>query len=351
MGVVAAALICAGLWGWGHYKSVDARVNRILHQARSDWSPNWLEQRLISWGFLDPPTQSLFADDTFGSDKDRILQALVDLGPAAVPTLIEAMADANSDVRRRAMFALGRIGGSRATGPLIAHLDSHWNDTNSMFGGADGTDVWPAIEALGRIGDRAAVDALLVRMAGKGDHRYSLVMALGASGDPRAIPVLARVLSERIGMADMTLTEDGPCGMALRKFGPTAVEPLLEMLARANRRRLPGDEPTSDESEVEWQCIAAIEVLAAIGDARAVGPLIEIVNERDKDVIRIYAQDEAAMALGVLGDERAIGPLEAILKDKEGFSSPDVAKAALVRLRKRLGHRAASQPVSQPAAR
>lgn len=51
-------------------------------------------------------------------------------------------------------------------------------------------------------------------------------------------------------------------------------------------------------------------LLAQIGDARAVGPLIQALEDEDGDV-----RSSAAYALGVIGDERAVEPLIQALND------------------------------------
>jgi HEAT repeat protein len=60
---------------------------------------------------------------------------------------------------------------------------------------------------------------------------------------------------------------------------------------------------------VRWD---AVRALAALGNTRAVKPLIAALK-KDRDV---SVRGEAALALGKLGDERAIGPLVAALEDK-----------------------------------
>jgi HEAT repeat protein len=94
---------------------------------------------------------------------------------------------------------------------------------------------------------------------------------------------------------------------ALVKLGELAVLPLIEVLLNA--------------SVSVWVRKAAVTILAAVGDVRAVKPLIQVLKDKDD---RMGAGDgynrvraEAALALGQLGDVRAIEPLIEVLKDSD----------------------------------
>jgi len=65
----------------------------------------------------------------------------------------------------------------------------------------------------------------------------------------------------------------------------------------------------------------AAEALGQIGDARAVEPLVEAIDE---DLLGCSA---AALALGQIGDARAVEPLVAALRDKNSSVQQAVAKA------------------------
>jgi HEAT repeat protein len=129
---------------------------------------------------------------------------------ALVASLAPLLRDASADVRAEAAIALGRAGDPRARGPLVDLLASdpperRWRAALAL-GDARATEalveaLWSddeavtldAVRALGALrGDGAAFEALVARMPD--DHvRYRAVLALGATGDPRALGLLHEV--------------------------------------------------------------------------------------------------------------------------------------------------------------
>lgn len=79
---------------------------------------------------------------------------------------------------------------------------------------------------------------------------------------------------------------------------PRAVEPLIAALADERVR------------------ITAIEALGTIGDPRAVDPLVSTLNDPER-----YRREAAAKALGTIGDPRAIEPLIAVVKNGVSFAA------------------------------
>ena len=123
-------------------------------------------------------------------------------------------------------------------------------------------------------------------------RKYAAV-ALGKIGDDRAIAPLVNALSD----------EDSDVRwkslMALGKIGEPAVEPLLNAF----------------ENE-DWQMRGrAAEVLGKIGDERAIEPLVNALNKRDRTQNK-YVRGRIIEALGRIGDERAVKPLIKALDDQ-----------------------------------
>jgi HEAT repeat protein len=101
----------------------------------------------------------------------------------AVPALIKALTDPDMNVKHAAAEALGKIGDRRAVEPLICALS---------------TDMWlqfPAAMALGEIGDPRAVAPLVTLLAMPGAN-VPAIQALGKLAHPSALGPLAAFLED-----------------------------------------------------------------------------------------------------------------------------------------------------------
>jgi HEAT repeat protein len=159
--------------------------------------------------------------------------ALLDLGPATTPALVEGLRHGTAAARAVAAELLGLHGALPAAGQLAEVLRD---------------DAEPAVRtaaarALGRLGSPAAVPGLLAALTGDaaGTVRAAAAAALGAVGDPRAVEALDAALDEpdlSVGRAAArALTRCGPGGAeaARRRAGAggTAGEHAAEALERA----------------------------------------------------------------------------------------------------------------------
>lgn len=175
-----------------------------------------------------------------------VIEGLGSIGDVgAVELLVEALRDCDRGVRRRAAKALARIG-TGAVDALVVTLKSHDWELRRQ-----------AAEVLGVIGDSRAV--------------HSLVAALGDSD----MGVRWHVIE------------------ALGKIGPGAVQPLVSILG------------VSDNG-VRWWAAAALEKVGG----RAVESLIRALGDGSWEL-----RQQAAEVLGALGDRRALKPLVAALGD------------------------------------
>jgi HEAT repeat protein len=133
--------------------------------------------------------------------------ALAPLAESAAPAVLSDLAQVLG--RRRSVFAV----------PLLERLTAHEDDNVAVA----------AIEALGRIGGGAAVDAL-IRAAQTGNffRTFPAIDVLGRSGDPRVVPTLISLLASPVYASE-----------AIRALGRTgderAIAPLLRLF------RTPGD--------------------------------------------------------------------------------------------------------------
>jgi HEAT repeat protein len=165
----------------------------------------------------------------------------------------------------------------------------------------DGAIRRRAIDALGKIGDPQAVEALIAALKDKDNAvRQGAALVLGQIRDDRAaLPLIAT-------LKDIHYPVRKEAAQALGELGDSrAVEPLILLLG-----------------DVDWVCQAAVKALVKIGKP-AVEALITALQD-NHDAIRW----NAAQVLGLSGDTSAAAPLMMALKD----SSPHVRKAAATAL-------------------
>jgi HEAT repeat protein len=263
-------------------------------------------------------------------------EALVRIGRTAVPPLVNALEDRDSNVRRHAARALGKIGEARAVRPLTAALsDGHeevrreaaqaLREIGNVVAVASFIETLHAREAHVR---RFAVDSLMQTFRDQESNvrRHAAdAVADGASGVEALIAALRDSASTvRCGAAQVLgVIRDSRAVEALVQAindpDPDVREAAVRSLIGARDRR--SVEPLiaalhDDNSEVR---LHAAEGLGYIGDSRALEPLIAALRDEHEIVRR-----EAAEALGLIRDVQAVQPLIAALADLH----PEVRKAA-----------------------
>ncbi len=116
--------------------------------------------------------------------RERALESLAELGAEVLDPVVELLDDPDQEIRSGAVTVAASFDDPRVVPALVACLgDSDW---------------WvrlTAAEALGRIGDPAAVDGL-AGVLDDPEARWAAVEALGRIGDIRALPGLARLLKD-----------------------------------------------------------------------------------------------------------------------------------------------------------
>ncbi|MGE0790551.1 MAG: HEAT repeat domain-containing protein [Sandaracinaceae bacterium] len=251
------------------------------------------------------------------------------LFPQLRPTFEAALRDVTSkDVRMRT--AAAKALGSNVEG----REDQAKRALRSLLDDPSGDVRTAAIESLGRLRDRDALDTILARFD-DGDPvvRQIAILAAGDIGDRRALQPLLRLLRHDApdvrfqavaALAALSREEVEPDEI-LDRFGelvtdddPLVRENLADALgalevkeAEPSLERLLGDEHMG------------VRRAAAIGLARTKNPagideLVKALSDRD----RLF---EAAWALGEIADPRAAEPLARLAK---AFFSPLLAKAA-----------------------
>ena len=223
-----------------------------------------------------PPLLERLAEEETLSARRKVMGTLSRLGPVALPHLVAGLKDSPWYMVRNLVLVLGTIGLPEAVPPLrpvLAYPDPRVRKE--------------VVKALTRIGTAAAADALLQRLGDPDPGvRQSVIAALGTLKVTRAIEPLAEVA---------------------RQFSVFAKE--------------------ADTQK------AAIMALGSIGDPQVIPVLVELLrrrtwlNRRLNDEVRAAA----AAALGTVGTEPATEALLAEAKRGEG-PVPHACQVALERL-------------------
>lgn len=215
--------------------------------------------------------------------------ALAQLGPDGVQSLVRACYTVDGDLREAVLNNLGRQRVQSAVEPALHNLGS---DPNNKKG--------PAIKALGFIGDRRAVPALIPFLKIK-DNREAAVTSLGLLRDPRAVePILATLLEREKRYRDAAI-------LALRRIGAPAFPALVREL----------NSPQGLMRE------AAAAALIGSNSPSVNAPLTAALRDPDPEV-----RSSAAQALGWEANVAAVPSLVAVLSDRS-WQVVDSAAAAL----------------------
>ena len=214
--------------------------------------------------------------------------------------------------------------------PLLEALNDEWVGVRAV-----------AAEALGRIGNPSAIPALKKAVNDsertvRGSAARALEI-LGASQDvpeskpfvptPKAKSSPTEPAPNGRSLVDMLIADlghplEGPKAIvALAEIGSAAVDPLLAVLEREN----------------SWSQQMAIRALGEIRDPRSVDRLTALLRKGSR---------EAAEALGRIGDARAVGPLI----DSLVHGNDHMARASAEALG-RIGDRRAAEPLIASIAR
>jgi bilin biosynthesis protein len=248
----------------------------------------------------------------------------------------EGLGDTRGVVRLRFASTLGDIG--EAATPVL--LEALANDPNEVIRRA-------AAKTLTLIGDSSAVPVLLNSFLHDSDQvvRSSSVGALARSGDI-AVPELLKILES----TDADETIKGHAAWALAFIGAEAAEYLMPALNSDSldvRSAVLGaivkvvqDQPNDKLAQVLVQALTDPEAVmrseAASGLAQlnypAAIPHLILAATRDRDV---DVRKAAVNALGKTGDQSAIAPLKAAMQDAENVVQV-LAKVALGQLERRL---------------
>lgn len=179
--LLALAAAAGGTW-WYLAATADARRAAGLVACLRGREPGTITKWLAALGWQDKLA---------GRTDNDIIRELIELGPAAVPSLLEMLTDHNWLARSKAAALLGTIGDRRALKPLVRMMQS---DTfvGSMWSVAytdEGSVRARAAHALGVIGDSSVTEDLVTALDDKSARvRAAAMWALSEIGDPRSVP-------------------------------------------------------------------------------------------------------------------------------------------------------------------
>lgn len=230
--------------------------------------------------------------------------------PAAAPALVAAIEPGSSDretleANRAIAGALGILR-ARAAVPVLQQL----------AGSPDPFTQVAAVDALGAVGDAAAVDTLVGVATAEGVEpftRKKALLALGRIGDPRAAPAVLQLLfAEHEGLSFFP-----EAAFAAALIGRPMAAPLLAVL------------DGKDESFAAWArqhglprgavAARAAQLLGDVGGAEAVPVLVARLDDRDPDHrLSLLVKVLAAESLGRLRAREAVKPIgELLLRERD----------------------------------
>lgn len=269
---------------------------------------------------------------------------------AAVPYLVEVLKDADAHPRAKAeaAVALGEIGDPAAAKPLVDAARPDAKDRDSMEAnrhiadalGAvraregvpvltalldrspDGFTQVAAVDALGRIGDPAAVDALVRVATSERAEPFTArkaLLALGRIGDQKAGPAVLRMLfEERPGVSFFP-----EASFAAVQIGSPMAAPLLDVL-EGRDVKLVGDVTLGAWAKEHNVLPGALyaksaQLLGDVGGAEAVPALVKKLGYQDGDArVATFVRVFAAESLGRMRAREAARPLaDLVVKERD----------------------------------
>ncbi len=209
---------------------------------------------------------------------------------SVVEKLLEEISTASARARRRMALALGVIGDTRAV-PKLSELVSDADEQVRMA----------ALEALGRIGSLMSFEAVASGVKDPSENvRRTAVSVLASMPHDKAVGVLGEALHDRSSQVRVEAAR------ALSSMGGERVVPVLIAGLR------------DDSSEVRCSIVVT---LGKIGDKRAVEPLIQMLKDISPEVRRA-----AVEALGRIGDPSCVLPLLEAMDDDDLWVKTEAAK-------------------------
>ena len=239
--------------------------------------------------------------------KESVIQALAEINKPAIQSLILALDNKRSNVRKAAAETLGRIKDPLSAEPLVQILKDDDLSVRMAAG-----------NALAKIG-KPAVPPLIIALTDKrNDVKETAAETLGKIKDPRATKPLIQLLKD--DDLGVRLTTE----RSLQALGKPVVHLLIEALEDDSNNVRNGAAAVlgriQDTQAIDRLCRllkskhpsdrnSAIKALENIASPTSTENIIEALKDKDRDVRRTSLR-----ALGAIGDARALTPLMNILK-------------------------------------
>ena len=186
----------------------------------------------------------------------------VDLAEALHPLLT----DPADLVARAASHALGQLRNPRSKDPLLTAFEARGPVVQERA-------AW----ALGELKHTNAVPALAARLGTTDEAlKVSLVLALGKTGDKRALPPLRQVLQQILLTNNLPKAREAAFTALTAAGDKLALPRAMQIVSTPVVPPAPGGGPTYDEDYVR---IAALRFLAAVGDRAAGTALLTAMKD------------------------------------------------------------------------
>ena len=237
--------------------------------------------------------------------------------------LVRYSRDSNQDVRQRVLKVFGAIGGANEVPLVIAALDDPSESVQLV-----------AVNALCQLRQYVPSDRLVEKLANSNPFvRAATARFFGELGDARYANTVATLLFDENRFVRSAAAN------ALRTFGDRRpIEMLIELLARhvpnseaTGQRKTEGHGVILGTSRPLPPLLSGLELLAqkaeaikVLGDWRAREAVVPIIVN-GLQVPDTQLRGVAAYALGQIGDRRAVGPLMALLQEFYGTTPLMVA--------------------------
>jgi HEAT repeat protein len=281
-----------------------------------------------------PKFEEVYSDDDFAPYREQMLNmALLMKRPEAAGMWVKALEiDGSAEGHKQAKLALQGIRESKATAaadPVIAQfVKLTESPSKDMAAGDEGALRYEMARTLGELGAKGAVEPLIKALGQPEETQPKPVFkaaidALGQIGDPAAVDVL---ISVQFAVADAPGTQSlGERAVrALGAIGEPAIPKLLETMAGNNTKV----NDLAAEKGVDVQIVqqSAVRILGVIGSPKATEALVSYMPQRDcagEEVVDLEAEAMAdfdqtvavglrafsANALGYIADPAAVGAL------------------------------------------